>query len=124
MLDRLRLDFDGGRIFRDDPLLPPDGWEGQTWDSDFQINVHIQDEIGFVPEWGNLFLTNIHRVYESGSEPSFEDEDTTDYFLGRKPVTKTTDSQVDLGVIIRDVNDLVVFNDEAHHLHDPNSAWF
>ena len=124
MLDRLRLDFEGGRIFRDDPLLPPDGWEGQTWDSDFQINVHIQDEIGFVPEWGNLFLTNIHRVYESGSEPSFEDEDTTDYFLGRKPVTKTTDSQVDLGVIIRDVNDLVVFNDEAHHLHDPNSAWF
>ena len=50
------------------------------------MTVHIQDEIGFVPERGNLFLTNIHRVYESGSEPSFEDEDTTDYFLGKKPV--------------------------------------
>lgn len=124
VLDRLRLDFDGGKIFRDDPLLPPDGWDAQSWDSDFQINVHIQDEIGFVPERGNLFLTNIHRVYESGAAPSFEDEDTTDYFLGKKPVTKTTDSQVDLGVIIRDVNDLVVLNDEAHHLHDPSSAWF
>jgi len=124
VLDRLRLDFDGGKIFRDDPLLPPDGWDAQSWHSDFQINVHIQDEIGFVPERGNLFLTNIHRVYESGTTPSFEDEDTTDYFLGKKPVTKTTDSQVDLGVIIRDVNDLVVLNDEAHHLHDPNSAWF
>jgi type III restriction enzyme len=124
VLDRLRLDFDAGRIFRSDPLLPPDGWEGQNWDSDFQINVHIQDEIGLVAEKGNLFLTNIHRVYESGGEPSFEDEDTTDYFLGKKPVGKTTDSSVDLGVIIRDVNDLVVLNDEAHHLHDPTSAWF
>jgi type III restriction enzyme len=124
VLDRLRRDFDGARIFREDPLLPPDGWEGRTWDSDFQLNVHIQDEIGFVPERGNLFLTNIHRVYESGKDPSFDDEDTTDYFLGRKPVAKTTDSSVDLGVIIRDVNDLVVINDEAHHIHDPAMAWF
>jgi type III restriction enzyme len=124
VLDRLRTDFDGARIFRDDPLLPPDGWEGQTWDSDFQLRVHIQDDIGLVAKQGNLFLTNIHRVYEGGEEPSFDDQDTTDYFLGKKPVTKTTDSSVDLGVIIRDVDDLVVLNDEAHHLHDRNSAWF
>jgi type III restriction enzyme len=124
VLDRLRTDFDGAKIFRDDPLLPPDGYEGRDWDSDFQLTVHIQDEIGFVPEQGNLFLTNIHRVYERGKDPSFDDEDTTDYFLGKKPVAKTTDSSVDLGIIIRDVNDLVVFNDEAHHLHDPQSAWF
>jgi type III restriction enzyme len=77
-----------------------------------------------VPPQGNLFLTNIHRVYESGKAPSFEDEDTTDYFLGRKPVAKTTDSSVDLGVIVRDIPDLVVINDEAHHLHDPKSTWF
>src|SRR5579885_2594780 len=124
VLDRLRTDFDGARIFRDDPLLPPDGWEGQSWDSDFQLSVHIQDEIGFVPDKGNLFLTNIHRVYESNNEPSFDDQDTTDYFLGKKPVTKTTDSSVDLGVIIRDVNDLLILNDEAHHIHDPSMAWF
>ncbi len=31
VLDRLRLDFEDGRIFRDDPLLPPDGHEGQNW---------------------------------------------------------------------------------------------
>jgi hypothetical protein len=88
------------------------------------VSVHIQDEIGFVPERGNLFLTNIHRVYESGKEPSFDDDDTTDYFLGKKPVNKTTDSRVDLSVIIRDVNDLVILNDEAHHIHDPSMAWF
>jgi len=124
VLDRLRTDFDGAKIFRDDPLLPPDGWEGQSWDSDFQLTVHIQDEIGFVPESGNLFLTNIHRVYESGKEPSFDDVDTADYFLGKKPLAKTTDSSVDLGVIIRDVKDLVILNDEAHHIHDASMAWF
>ena len=42
----------------------------------------------------------------------------------RSRTGKTTDSQVDLGMIVRDVPDLVVLNDEAHHLHDPESAWF
>lgn len=124
VLDRLRTDFDGARIFYEDPLLPDNGYEGRNWQDDFQMTVHIQDEIGLVEPEGNLFLTNIHRVYESGSEPAFEDENATDYFLGKKPVGKTTDSQVDLGMIVREVPDLVVLNDEAHHLHDAQSAWF
>jgi len=124
VLDRLRTDFDGARIFHDDPLLPDNGYESQNWKEDFQLTVHIQDELGLVGERGNLFLTNIHRVFDGGKEPSFEDEDTTDYFLGKKPVGKTTDSQVDLGAIVREVPDLVVLNDEAHHIHDERMAWF
>ena len=124
VLDRLRTDFDGGRIFYEDPILPPNGHDGQNWQDDFQLTVHIQDEIGLVAPQGNLFLTNIHRVYETGNEPRFEDIDTTGYFLGTKPVGKTTDSQVDLAMIVREVPDLVLFNDEAHHLHDEKSAWF
>jgi type III restriction enzyme len=124
VLDRLRADFDGARIFFDDPILPDNGYEGRNWRDDFQLTVHIQDDIGFVGEQGNLFLTNIHRVFEGGVEPSFEDENTSDYFLGARPTGKTTDSAVDLGIIIRDVPDLVVLNDEAHHLHDERSAWF
>ena len=124
VLDRLRTDFDGARIFFDDPILPDNGYEGRDWHDDFQLTVHIQDDIGFVGPQGNLFLTNIHRVYEGADAPGFEDADTTEYFLGTKPVGKTTDSAVDLGIIIRDVPDLVVLNDEAHHLHDERSAWF
>ncbi|PJI42550.1 DEAD/DEAH box helicase family protein [Ferrovibrio sp.] len=124
VLDRLRTDFDGARIFYEDPLLPGNGYEGQNWRDDFQMTVHIQDGIGLVEPQGNLFLTNIHRVYESGSEPALEDENVTDYFLGKKPAGKTMESQVDLGVIVREVPDLVVLNDEAHHLHDVQSAWF
>jgi len=47
-----------------------------------------------------------------------------DYFLGAKPVAKTSDSKVDLGVIIREIDELVVLNDEAHHIHDERMAWF
>ena len=68
--------------------LPPDGWDGQTGTAISSSRVHIQDEIGAVPETGNPFLTNIHRVYESCSAPSFDDADATDYFLGTKPATE------------------------------------
>ena len=58
---------------------------------------------------GNIFLTNIHRVYASDySEPSFDDEDLSEYFLGGKPVAKTNDSKIDLGDIVRDIDELVV----------------
>ncbi len=45
-------------------------------------------------------------------------------FLGDKPVTKTNDSTVDLGMIVRDIDELIVINDEAHHIHDEKMAWF
>ena len=124
VLDRLRDDFAGLKIFHADPVLPENGYEGRNWQDDFQVALHVQDEIGVVSDTGNIFLTNIHRVYESGAEPSFEDEDTTDYFLGRRPTGKTNEPQVDVGQIVRDVPDLVVINDEAHHIHNPEMAWF
>lgn len=125
VLDRIRHDFDGLKIFHDDPILPDNGYEGQNWKDDFQLTLHIQDEVRVTHPVGNIFLTNIHRVY-SGSEtaPSTTDDDLTDYFLGGKPVAKTTDNKVDLGVIVRDIDELVVLNDEAHHIHDKDMAWF
>ena len=27
-------------------------------------------------------------------------------------------------MIVRDIDELVVLNDEAHHIHDPHMAWF
>ncbi|TAJ16912.1 MAG: type III restriction endonuclease subunit R, partial [Rugosibacter sp.] len=90
--------------------------------------LHIQDDVRVVRDTGNLFLTNIHRVYLGDvREPSLEDDDLRDYFLspfGAKPVGKTTDSKTDLGEIVREIDELAVFNDEAHHIHDPRMAWF
>ncbi len=128
VLDRLRTDFDGLKIFFNDPILPDNGFDGHNWRDDFQVTLHIQDDVRIVRKTGNFFLTNIHRVFLGDvTDPSLEDEDLRDYFLapfGPKPVGKTTDSQTDLGEIIRDVEELAVFNDEAHHIHNPKMAWF
>ena len=128
VLDRLRSDFDGLRIFFNDPVLPDNGHAGHNWGDDFQMVLHIQDDVRIVRPTGNLFLTNIHRVYLGEvTEPSLEDDDLRDYFLapfGTKPVGKTTDSNTDLGEIVREIDELAVFNDEAHHIHDSRLAWF
>ncbi len=126
VLDRIRKDFDGLRIFlKDDPVLPENGADGRNWRDDFQLTVHVQDDVRVTRKTGNIFLTNIHRVYAGDDIPaSAEDDDTMDYFLGRRPTGATTDSKVDLGVIVREIDELMVLNDEAHHIHDPKMAWF
>lgn len=125
VLDRLRTDFDGLKIFHEDPIIPDNGYEGRDWQTDFQCTLHIQDSVGVVNKTGNIFLTNIHRVYETNNTtPSYQDDDTRNYFLGKKPVGETQESKVNLSDIVRDINELVVFNDEAHHIHDEKMAWF
>ncbi|HEY4479636.1 MAG TPA: DEAD/DEAH box helicase family protein [Candidatus Paceibacterota bacterium] len=125
VLDRIRADFDGLKIFFEDPVLPDNGYHDKNWRDDFQMTLHIQDEVGVVKKSGNIFLTNIHRIYEGATESaSFGDPDTVDYFLGKKPVGKTNESKIDLGDIVRNVDELVILNDEAHHIHDPRLAWF
>jgi type III restriction enzyme len=125
VLDRIYHDFQGLRIFFEDPVLPDNGYEGRNWRDDFQLTLHKQDEVRVTNSAGNIFLTNIHRVY-SGNDipPSPEDENTMDYFLGKRPTGATTDSKVDLGMIVRDIDELMILNDEAHHIHDKDLAWF
>ena len=124
VFERIKNDFEGLKIFFSDPVLPDNGYRGQNWHDDFQITLHLQDALRNVSETGNIFLTNIHRVFEGDvKEASIDDEDTSAYFLGSKPVTKTNDSTVDLGMIVWDINELIVINDEAHHIHDEKLAW-
>lgn len=125
VLDRIYKDFQGLRIFFQDPVVPDNGFDGHNWRDDFQLTLHVQDEVRVTQHTGNIFLTNIHRVY-SGDDlpPSPDDENTMDYFLGPRPTGATTDSKVDLGMIVRDIDELMVLNDEAHHIHDAKLAWF
>ncbi len=125
VLDRIYHDFQGLRIFFEDPVLPDNGYDGRNWRDDFQLTLHKQDDVNVTRPTGNIFLTNIHRVY-SGEDipPSPDDDNTMDYFLGKRPTGATTDSKVDLGMIVRDIDELMVLNDEAHHIHDARLAWF
>ena len=125
VLDRIYKDFQGLRIFFADPVIPDNGVDGRNWRDDFQLTLHLQDDVRITRATGNIFLTNIHRVYAGDDiPPSPDDENTMDYFLGKRPTGATTDSKVDLGMIVRDVDELMVLNDEAHHIHDSKLAWF
>ena len=125
VLDRIYHDFAGLRVFFEDPVLPDNGYDGRNWRNDFQLTLHKQDNVNITRPTGNIFLTNIHRVY-AGEDipPSPDDDNTMDYFLGKRPTGSTTDSKVDLGMIVRDIEELMVINDEAHHIHDARLAWF
>jgi len=128
VLNRLKKDFEGLRIFKEDPLIPEDGFEDKSWQSDFQITVHLQDELKAISPTGNIFLTNVHRIFlNEDKNPSFEDTNTLAYFVGEKPTPYADKSaKLDLGEILRSnkLKDLVVLNDEAHHIHDEKLAWF
>lgn len=125
VLDRIYKDFQGLRIFFADPVIPDNGFDGHNWRDDFQLTLHVQDDVRITQPTGNIFLTNIHRVYAGDDIPATpDDEDTMDYFFGKRPTGGTTDSKVDLGMIVRDIDELMVLNDEAHHIHDSRMAWF
>jgi type III restriction enzyme len=124
VLDRLLDDFEGLQIFSSDPVIPANGFQGRNWVSDFQVTLHIQDDIGAIGPTGNIFLTNIHRVYEGSPKPTFDDDDVSDYFLGAVPVARTNRNMMDLSDVVRTIDDLIVLNDEAHHIHDEKLAWF
>ena len=40
VLDRIYKDFQGLRIFFDDPVLPDNGYDGHNWRDDFQLTLH------------------------------------------------------------------------------------
>jgi len=123
VLNRLKKDFDDNiTMFRKEPFIPEDGFDDHDWKSDFQITVHIQDDVKPLTDYGNLFLTNIHRVYLQDEQTTLEDD-----FLGPKPKADADTSKgLDLGKILRSgkLKDLVVMNDEAHHIHDKDLEWF
>ncbi len=123
VLNRLKKDFEGLKMFVEEPFIPENGNDDKDWKNDFQVTLHLQDDLKQITENGNIFLTNIHRVFfNEEPEQSFE---TT--FLGVKPKPDADTSKgLDLGKVLRSdkIKDLVILNDEAHHIHDSSLAWY
>lgn len=123
VLNRLLKDFAGLKYFFEDPFLPPDGYRDRPWTSDFQPALHVQDEVGQLSPRGNIFLTNIHRIYTSDETPP----STMEQFLGMSVrAGADTGRGLDLRKLLDgdQLRDLIVLNDEAHHVHDSKMAWF
>jgi type III restriction enzyme len=117
VFERLRTDFEGGRIFRGDPVIPP---ELQIYWNDFQC--YMRGEGERASSLGALYLTNVQQFYERQSNRNDEPEELT-AVLGSKPPAQTSTIE-DFDKRIIDRGDRVaVINDEAHHTHDEESEW-
>lgn len=115
VFQRLEKDFGDNRIFRQLPLIPPE-WQGQ-----WGMKVILRGESTEPDPSSNLFLTNIHHVYESTMrEPDVGN--AVARFLGRKPSTSLVQERPMLERVMG-LQDLVVMNDEAHHVHDDELQW-
>lgn len=108
VLERLRTDFDAGRVFREDPLVPPE------WRRDFDLEVVIRDDPAPMTAPGVLALTNVHVLYERTS-PAVTNPVAR--LLGPRPPTSLV-STATLIDRLAERGRLMVLNDEAHHIHD------
>jgi len=112
---RLEKDFASNNIFRQLPLIPPE-WRP------FEPKVILRGEATEPDASGNLFLTNIHQLYESRDQ-AWTPQNAVDALLGKKPVKDLAAGQRSMLERIKTLKDIVVINDEAHHVHDEDLAW-
>ena len=121
VFERLKEDFrsEGGGpdIFFKDPLIPI------AWRGDWNLSVVLQGEAAGVATGGSLYLTNIHRLYDTSKRKRRKEAETYEW-MG-PPVSKAAalDTGRELRKRITEHNRVMVLNDEAHHLWDPGSAW-
>ena len=114
---RLEKDFASNRIFHALPLIPPE------WKGGFSQKVILRGEAAEPDPSGNLFLTNVHQLYES-RDREWTPANAVDALLGPKPAQDLAAAgRRSLLERVRALGDLVVLNDEAHHVHDEDLAW-
>lgn len=111
--ERLLDDFGKGKTFSKYPLIPP------AWKKNWQLNVVEQNDPGGAGQ-GVLYLTNIHKLY-----PKSEKRQGQYYSFMGPPVTPT--DSIDLAEELREriakEPRLMILNDEAHHIWNPDLAW-
>lgn len=114
VLERLKIDFAGGRIFAEDPVLPPD--LRVFWDFD----VYLRGDGERARSEGALYLTNIQQLYESGEAQA--PGNPVSELLGKTPPQALQKPEGFIERVARRGN-CVVLNDEAHHTNDDATGW-
>lgn len=116
VFERLEKDFGSSRIFYQLPLIPP------NWLGEWNIKVIVRGDTSTPNPSGNLFVTNIQQIHES-REQDCTPENALDAILGRPPQMDLTKAPVSMLTRIKNLDNLMVLNDEAHHVHDDELVW-
>jgi len=119
VFERLKVDFkpEGGGpdIFDTDPLIPV------AWRGDWNLTTVLQDEASGASTGGTLYLTNIHRLFDSSRKRA--NGEMPDWIGPPVSKAKALDTGAALRERITGHSRVLVMNDEAHHVWDPDSAW-
>ena len=113
---RLQKDFESNRLFHQLPLIPPE------WRGGFAQNVILRGDAMEPGPAGNLFLTNVQQLYET-REQAWTPANAVDALLGKPAKDLAASSERTMLERVKSLQDVVVFNDEAHHVHDDKLAW-
>lgn len=114
VFDRLKADFADLKIFRKWPFLPPE------WSADFALDVFFQSDVGPVTAPGALYLTNWHQLQEKNAQ---EIVNPIEVELGPRPRAGEEIAQATLEETLGSLHELMVLNDEAHHVHTDELEW-
>lgn len=113
VFERLRTDFQDLRVFHDMQLVPPE------WSLD--IEVTLRGDTTELTGTGNLIVTNIDQLHDRSGR--WQPVNPIDRLLGRKPTQRADEQARPMLQRIRDLDHLLVMNDEAHHVHDEELVW-
>lgn len=115
--DRLKRDFEDGKIFKKYPFIPPE------WHDDFDLKVVLrEDPIHVIPD-EVLFLTNIQQLEEKKKQKE-EVEEYVDDVLELEEVKKHDIYQENrIKEVITSCPNLMILKDEAHHIYNFEKTW-
>lgn len=114
VLDRLKEAFADNKVFNDFPFIPPE------WQADFDLQTIFQSEIIPRTAGGILHLTNIQQLYEREDE---KPANPADEAVGPKPKREEEAIYDTLRIQLSEYDDIMVLNDEAHHVHSDDLEW-
>ena len=124
VFERLRTDFEGGRIYRADPIIPPE--LRVYWDMEF----YMRGDGERASSTGALYLTNIHQLYERdeaarlrGQARTADEPEIMTLMLGPRLPAQTAQADDFAARVIARGGPVFIANDEAHHTHDEESEW-
>ncbi len=113
--ERLRADFGGGRIFKADPVIPPEF--RLYWD----LEVYLRGEGERTSSSGALYLTNVQQLHARDVED--DETDPMTLVLGPRPPTRVEETVGFIDRVVERGGTCLVVNDEAHHTHDEKLKW-
>jgi type III restriction enzyme len=117
VFERLRTDFEGGRIFRTDPIVPP-----QLEIFARELQCYMRGESERASSLGAVYLSNIQQFYSRDGAAS-DEPDVMAAVMGPKPPAQTMEAAEFTERIVERGEPVLVINDEAHHTHDEESEW-